>query len=320
MTDTFWKGRPVFLTGATGFLGGRMLEQLLNEGAQVIALVREGKLPQHPNLQPVYGTLTDKSLVEDCVNRYDIETILHLGAQALVRPANRSPHTTFEDNIMGSVNILEAARTINTVKRTVIASSDKAYGDQLILPYTEKTPLQGGHPYDCSKTCVDLIAQCYARTYQLPVAITRCGNFYGPGDLHWDRIVPGTIRSLLNDERPIIRSDGKYIRDFLFVDDGVSAYLTLARNADRADVRGQAFNFSTGKPKNVLEIVETITKLCGKAIEPIVQNQASNEIREQYLDSSKARKVLGWTHQYELEDGIELAIPWYQQQLQGGAK
>jgi CDP-glucose 4,6-dehydratase len=242
--------------------------------------------------------------------------VFHLAAQTIVGVANREPLATFETNIKGTWNILEACRRVGGVSRIVIASSDKAYGDQLVLPYSETTPLQGEHPYDVSKSCADLISRAYYVSYGLPVCITRCGNFYGGGDLNFNRIVPCTIRSALRDKPVVIRSDGTFIRDYFYAKDGVLAYLHLAEQMDRKEVLGEAFNFSNELQISVRGMVDHVLKLMGKShLEPVVLNRANNEIKHQYLSADKARKMLGWESKYPLEEGLKETIEWYEQFL-----
>jgi len=264
----------------------------------------------------VRGNLTDQSILERALGEYEVSCIFHLAAQTIVGIANRNPVSTLESNIQGTWSLLEAARRSPRVRQIVIASSDKAYGDQEVLPYTEESPLQGRHPYDVSKSCADLISQMYAHTFKLPVAITRCGNFYGGGDLNWNRIIPGTIRSLLRKESPIIRSDGKYIRDYFYVEDGAGAYMLLAeRLAENEALAGHAFNFSNEIQVNVLDLVDRISALMGAKITPTVLNQATNEIRDQHLSAEKARTMLDWKPEYSLTQGLELTIDWYKELL-----
>jgi CDP-glucose 4,6-dehydratase len=243
---------------------------------------------------------------------------LHLAAQSIVSVANRNPLATLESNIRGTWTVLEAARRSPRVKQIVVASSDKAYGDNPKLPYTEDMPLRGRHPYDVSKSCSDLVAQMYANTYGLPVCITRCGNVYGPGDLNWNRIVPGTMRSALRGERPVIRSDGKFVRDYLYVDDGAAAYLRTAEVlAQRNELRGEAFNFSNDTPVTVVQLVERILKTAGRVdLLPEVRNEASHEIREQYLSSEKARQTLSWAPRFTLDEGLKHTFEWYRTLLE----
>jgi CDP-glucose 4,6-dehydratase len=239
-----------------------------------------------------------------------------LAAQTIVGIANRNPVSTFETNIGGTWALLEASRRSPTVKQIVLASSDKAYGDQERLPYDETTPLQGQHPYDVSKSCADLLAKTYAVSYGLPVAITRCGNFYGGGDLNWNRVVPGTIRAVLRGQRPVIRSDGEYVRDYFYVEDGAAAYMLLAeRLAENPSLRGEAFNFSNEIQLTVRQLVDKILKLMNSSLEPDVHNEATNEIRRQYLSAEKARRMLAWAPIFELEQGLERTIAWYREHV-----
>lgn len=312
----FWADRSVLVTGGAGFLGRHIVERLLSYSSDVVVLVKEQSSETQQewssgSVHIVYGDLREYVCVEECINNHDVDTIIHLGAQPLVRPAMRSPLPTLETNIVGTLNILEASRRIETVKRVAIASSDKAYGEQEVLPYTESASLNGIAPYELSKVCTDILAQRFSQMYNLPIAVTRCGNFYGPGDVHFDRIVPGTIRSLLRGESPIIRSDGKFLRDYLYVEDAANAYLTLAMNSDRDDVKGQAFNFGTGTPLTVLEIVEKICSACNIFIDPTILDTARGEIRDQYLDSSKSEMVLGWKHQWSVDDALVKTVDWY---------
>jgi CDP-glucose 4,6-dehydratase len=323
MTKQFWQDKPVFVTGATGLVGGWLVKRLLNAGADVISLVRDW-VPQSEmvrsrdieRIKVVRGDLRDRECLERILGEYEINTVFHLAAQTIVGIANRNPISTLESNILGTWNLLEACRRSPVVKSIVVASSDKAYGDQAVLPYSEDTPLQGQHPYDVSKSCADLIAHMYAVSYQLPVAITRCGNFYGGGDLNWNRIVPGTIRSVLRGKRPIIRSDGKFVRDYFYVEDGAEAYMALAEGlANRPELRGEAFNFSYEIQISVLDLVQQILDRMGSKLEPDVRNEASNEIRHQYLSAAKVQKVLGWKPLYNLDEGLNRTIMWYREFL-----
>jgi len=323
MTERFWQDRPVFVTGATGLVGGWLVKRLLAAGADVVCLVRDWvpgcemlRSGDIERVSTVRGDIRDRDCLERALGEYEIDTVFHLAAQTIVGIANRNPISTFESNIAGTWNVLEACRRSPSVKSIVIASSDKAYGDQTVLPYSEETPLQGQHPYDVSKSCADLIAHTYAVSYQLPVAITRCGNFYGGGDLNWNRIVPGTIRSALKGERPIIRSDGQFVRDYFYVEDGAAAYMTLAEAlSKRPELRGEAFNFSYELQITVLSLVQQILTKLGSNLEPDVRNQASNEIRHQYLSATKARDVLGWQSLHTLEEGLEETVKWYREFL-----
>jgi len=319
----FWKDRPVLLTGATGLVGSWLARRLMEAGADVVCLVRDwvpqcelvrGGIIEH--MKVVRGDIRHRETIERAIGEFEVDTVIHLAAQTIVGIANRNPISTFESNIQGTWNLLEACRRAPAVKSIVVASSDKAYGDQEILPYGEDTPLQGRHPYDVSKSCADLIAQAYAKTYGLPVAVTRCGNFYGGGDLNWNRIVPGTIRSVLRGERPVIRSDGQYVRDYFYVEDGAAAYILLAEKLYcRPDLRGLAFNFSLELQVTVLELVERILKAMNSSLDPLVLNEASNEIRRQFLSAERARSMLNWSPLFTLDEGIARTIPWYQEFL-----
>jgi CDP-glucose 4,6-dehydratase len=316
----FWQHRPVLVTGATGLLGSSLVRLLVQAGADIVCLVRDW-VPQSPlvsdrlleRVRVVRGDLADQELLERVLGEYEIDTVLHLAAQTIVAIANRNPVSTLESNIRGTWNLLEAARRSPRVKQIIVASSDKAYGAVDKLPYSESTPLAGQHPYDVSKSCADLISQMYARTYGVPVCITRCGNFYGPGDLNWSRIVPGTMRSLILGQSPIVRSDGKFIRDYIYVDDGALAYLDTAKVlAEKRELIGEAFNFSNEEPLSVLALVDRMRAVAKRTdLEPEVRNEATHEIREQYLDASKARRLLGWKPRYSLDEGLERAWQWY---------
>ncbi|HEY1011416.1 MAG TPA: NAD-dependent epimerase/dehydratase family protein [Herpetosiphonaceae bacterium] len=317
---SFWRDRPTFVTGATGLVGAWLVRRLLEAGAEVVCLVRDW-VPQSELLRSgladrvrlVRGDICDQPLLERALGEYEIETVVHLAAQTIVGIANRNPVSTFEANIRGTWTLLEACRRSPKVGQIVVGSSDKAYGDQERLPYTETDPLQGQHPYDVSKSCADLIARTYAVTYGLPVAITRCGNFYGGGDLNWSRIIPGTIRSVLRGQRPVIRSDGSFVRDYFYVEDGAAAYMTLAEALARdPSLRGEAFNFSNEIQVTVLELVERILAEMGSALVPDVRNEASHEIRHQYLSAAKARDLLGWAPLFDLGAGLRSTIAWYE--------
>jgi CDP-glucose 4,6-dehydratase len=326
INSTFWQDRPVFVTGGTGLVGGWLVRSLLGAGADVVCLVRDW-VPQSDLIQNqliervkiVRGDVRDQALLERVLGEYEIDTVIHLAAQTIVGIANRNPISTFESNIAGTWALLEACRRSPLVKQIVVASSDKAYGDHKHLPYDEGTPLQGRHPYDVSKSCSDLIAQSYATTYDLPVVVTRCGNFYGGGDLNWNRIVPGTVRSLLRNQRPIIRSDGSYIRDYFYVEDGAAAYILLAEKlAANPELAGQAFNFSNEIQVSVLQIVEQILKLMESELRPEILNQTTNEIRHQYLSAAKARRLLDWKPLFTLDEGLQQTIGWYRDFLGAG--
>lgn len=318
MVNKFWNNKNVFVTGGTGFLGSYLVKKLVNYGANVTILVRD-YIPQsniyigeeYKKVNVVHGMLEDYLLIERALGEYEIDTVFHLAAQAIVGVANKNPLGTFKSNIEGTWNILEAARKSPLIKQVIVASSDKAYGDQEKLPYDENMPLQGKHPYDVSKSCTDLIAQTYYETYKLPVCITRCGNLYGGGDLNFNRIIPQSIKSILNKEAPVIRSDGSFIRDYFYIEDAVDAYINLAEKVVDLNLGGQAFNFSNEIQLTVLELVNKILKIMGSEIKPIILNQGSNEIIHQYLSAKKARTVLGWSPNYTIDEGLSKTIEWY---------
>ncbi len=321
MTASFWQDRPTLVTGATGLLGSWLVRRLAEQGADVVCLVRDW-VPQSElvrsrtieNVKVVRGDVCDRAVLERALGEYEVDTVFHLAAQTIVSIANRNPLSTFETNVKGTWELLEACRACPSVRQIVLASSDKAYGDHEILPYDEEAPLQGRHPYDVSKSCADLIAQTYAATYGLPVVVTRCGNFYGGGDLNWNRIVPGTIRSILRGQRPVIRSDGSYIRDYFYVEDGAAANLLLAeRLASQPNLRGEAFNFSNEIQVTVLELTQRILSAMGSDLRPDIRNEVSNEIRHQYLSAAKARRLLGWSPLFDLDSGLQRTIGWYQE-------
>jgi CDP-glucose 4,6-dehydratase len=324
LMSTFWQDRPTLVTGATGLVGSWLVRRLVAQQADVVCLVRDW-VPQSELVQSrlidqvkvVRGDVRDQALLERAIGEHEINTVIHLAAQTIVGIANRNPVSTFETNIGGTWALLEACRRSPAVKQIVVASSDKAYGDQEKLPYDEATPLQGQHPYDVSKSCADLIAHTYAQTYGLPVVITRCGNFYGGGDLNWNRIVPGTIRSLLRGQRPVIRSDGSFVRDYFYVEDGSAAYMLLAEQlAARPELRGEAFNFSNELQVTVLDLVQKILQLMQSDLQPDIRNEASHEIKHQYLSAAKARQALGWAPLFTLDQGLAQTIRWYQHFLQ----
>lgn len=319
LNRAFWLDRPTFVTGGTGLVGGWLVRRLIDAGADVVCLVRDWvpqselvheKLIDH--IKVVRGDIRDREIIERTLGEYEIDTVIHLAAQTIVTIANRNPISTFETNIAGTWNLLESCRRSPSVKQVVTASSDKAYGDQEKLPYNETTPLQGQHPYDVSKSAADLIANTYAVSFALPVAVTRCGNFYGGGDLNWNRIIPGTIRSILRRQNPVIRSDGKYIRDYFYVEDGAAAYMLLAEKlADNPNLKGEAFNFSNEIQVTVSEIVKRILKLMNSNLEPEIRNEVQNEIRHQYLSAEKARRLLNWHPLFSLDEGLKKTIDWY---------
>jgi CDP-glucose 4,6-dehydratase len=319
-----WRRSRVFVTGASGLLGSALVSELIARGANVTVLLRDW-VPASRLLQSdlaagtnvVGGDLLDLPTIVRALNEYEIDTVFHLGAQTIVGTAARSPLSTFESNVRGTWNLLEGCReNRRLIRRVVVASSDKAYGAHDRLPYTEDTPLVGRFPYDVSKSCADLIALSYFHTYRTPVSVTRCGNLWGPGDLNYSRLVPGTIRSALLDQPPIIRSDGTFRRDYFYVRDAVGAYLTLAEKMASGAFAGEAFNFGNEHPSTVLEVVERILAVMGKShLKPVILNEASEEIADQYLDCTKARRVLDWAPQYSFEAGLAETIPWYRDQV-----
>jgi CDP-glucose 4,6-dehydratase len=320
VNKTEWQDKRVLVTGCAGFLGSWLTAVLIDCGADVVGLIRDN-IPQSQlvrsgtinHIKIVHGDLCDYTLIERTIAEYEIDTIFHLAAQTIVGIANRSPMSTFETNIRGTWILLEAARHNPTIKAIVIASSEKAYGDLAKPPFTETFPLRGRHPYDVSKSCADLIAQTYAHSYQLPVAITRCSNLYGGGDLHWNRLLPGTIRSVLRGKQPLIRSDGTFKRDYLFVNDAVIGYMMIAEQLAAGQLVGETFNFGMGRPSSALEVVKTIIKLSHYPhLEPIILNEVENEITDEYLSAEKAKSLLGWQPADTLETGFAKTITWYQ--------
>lgn len=320
---TYWKGKTVFVTGATGLMGSWLVKALLDEGAEVVGLirdqapksmlVREGLIER---IAIVNGELETLPTLQRAIAEYQPHTVFHLAAQPLVTVAKLDPVGTLRANVAGTWNVLEACR-LTGKSNVVVASSDKAYGANQQLPYLETHPLQGRYPYDVSKSCADLITQMYAATYGLKTAIARCGNLFGGGDLNFSRTIPGVIQATLAGERFVIRSDGKFVRDFLYVKDAAECYLSLGeRLAEDGSVSGEAFNFSLSLRLTVLDVVNMALKLMGRTdLPPIIQNSASSEIREQYLDATKARNQLGWTPKYSMEDALRETIAWYQSEL-----
>ncbi|WP_395894385.1 GDP-mannose 4,6-dehydratase [Bacillus safensis subsp. safensis] len=319
----FWNGKNVFVTGCTGLLGSYLVKELIDQGANVTGLVRD-QVPrsnlyqgsQFEKMNVVQGALEDMQTIERALGEYEIDTVFHLAAQAIVGVANRHPVSTFEANILGTWNVLEACRRQPLIKRVIVASSDKAYGDQEQLPYDEDMPLNGKHPYDVSKSCADLISHTYYNTYGLPVCITRCGNLYGGGDLNFNRIIPQTIQFVLEGKAPEIRSDGTFIRDYFYIEDAVKAYLLLAEKMEEKGLAGEAFNFSNEIQLTVLELVDKILKAMGSELKPRILNQGTHEIKHQYLSAEKARKLLDWKPDYSIDEGLEKTIEWYREFFQ----
>ena len=326
MTGFSWRNHSVLVTGATGLLGSWLTEALLARGANVTCLVRD-QVPRSrlvsggaiARVNVVQAPLEDFQAVLRALNEYEVETVFHLAAQTIVGTASRSVLSTFEANIKGTWNVLEAARSLpQLVQRVLVASSDKAYGEHAKLPYAEDAPLLGRFPYDASKACAELLCASYAASFGLPVVTTRCGNLYGGGDLNYSRIVPGTIRSALLGEQPIVRSNGKLVRDYFYVEDAVAAYLHLAERVTAQGLGGHAFNFGTSEPKSVLEMVALVLAAAGRPeLEPVVQNQAPNEIERQYLDCTKAHEVLGWEPAFTLPEALARTVAWYREHEAG---
>ncbi len=321
--STFWLDRPVLVTGATGLVGSWLTRRLIESNAHIVALVRDW-MPQSElvrsgliqQITVVRGDICDQACLERLLGEYEIDTVFHLAAQTIVPIANRNPISTFESNIQGTWALLEACRRSPLVQQIVLASSDKAYGEVDRLPYREDTPLAGKYPYDVSKSCADLIAQSYAKTYELPVVNTRCGNFYGGGDLNWNRIVPGVIRSVIRNQQPVIRSNGQNIRDYFYVEDGAAAYMLLAEKLaqDRALI-GHAFNFSNELEITVIDMAMQVLKLMNSSLKLDIRNEATHEIERQCLSAEKAHRLLDWRPLFDLELGLSRTIGWYQKNV-----
>lgn len=317
----FWRNRKVLVTGATGLLGSWLVPELLDRGASVVVLVRDQVSSSFvirgrwlKQVVVVLGSLTEEGLLARALSEHSIQTVFHLGAQTLVGVAKVNPVGTLEANVRGTWLLLEAARQVE-VQQVVVASSGKAYGESCHLPYREDHPLVGRYPYDVSKSCTDLITAMYACSYGLPATIVRCGNLFGGGDLNFSRLIPGVIQATLHDRRFLIRSDGKFIRDFLYVEDAAAAYLWLAEcMATDSSLNGEAFNFGLELRPTMLDLTEKITRMMNRSdLEPIVQNVVSAEIREQTLDTSKARERLCWVPRFTMEEGLARTIDWYRE-------
>jgi CDP-glucose 4,6-dehydratase len=320
--DNFWSGKSVCVTGVGGFVATHLAGYLADQGASVVGGLRDSRGGRRlsvfgllDRINVVHGSIDDLGLMERTFNEYEVEYCFHLAAQAIVGIANRSPVSTFESNVRGTWTVMEAARTSDLVKGVIMASSDKVYGDHEVLPYTEDSPLLAKYPYDASKLCSEVIARSYGASFDVPVAILRCANIYGGGDLNWSRIVPGTIRSMIEGEAPVIRTDGTLERDYMYIADAVNAYVTLGENLSRRYVRGQAFNFGWGRGYSVLEIVETILREGGSDLRPKVLGVNKGEINRQWLASDKAREVLDWEPRVPLPKGIRASIDWYRSYL-----
>jgi CDP-glucose 4,6-dehydratase len=315
--STFWRDRPVLVTGATGFLGSHLTGLLVERGASVVVVARDD-VPRTPvrtwdaAVSTVRGDVTDQTLLERTLGEYEVRTVFHLAAQTQVEVSNRNPVSTFDSNIRGTWALLDAVRRSPATEQVVVASSDKAYGTQPVLPYSEEMPLRAVNPYDVSKACADLISLSYAEVFEVPVSVTRCGNFFGPGDTNWNRLIPGTVRSLARGQQPLIRSNGELIRDYLYVVDGALAYLATAEAmATTPGTVGEAFNFSTEGRHTVLDVVRAISAVMGSDLEPIIEGRIAHEIPDQYLSAAKAREVLGWKPLWSFEEALALTIDWY---------
>lgn len=324
MDRSFWKSKRVFVTGGTGFVGANLVKELLASGSEVICLRRDHMSPTSldalgigDRVSFINGTIEDHDLLERVLNENDIDSVFHLAAQAIVGSANRSPLSTFETNIRGTYMVLEACRRSPLVKRIVVASSDKAYGEQKILPYTEDVSLNAVFPYDVSKACTDMISASFAKTYDLPVAVSRSANIYGPGDLNLSRIIPGTIISVLKGEDPIVRSDGTPVREFIYVDDVVNGYLALAENIDTT--KGNAYNFGTNAPVTIIDLVNEIIAACGATdavkANVLLKEKIANEIDAQYLSGAKMESATGWRANISLTEGLKKTVEWYADRL-----
>lgn len=317
----FWQDRRVFVTGASGLVGGWLIEALLEAKADVIVLLRDW-VPSSKLIAAkiigkttiIRGDLSSPQFLERVLAEYEIQSVIHLAAQTIVPIANKNPLSTFESNIAGTWNLLEACRQVKSIKTVVVASSDKAYGDVPALPYKEDMPLNAVYPYDVSKACADMISLSYAKTFDMPIAITRCGNFFGGGDLNWNRIIPGTIRSIIRGQSPVIRSDGTLIRDYIYVEDAVNAYMMLSEAlASNSSLKGEAFNFSNESQKDVLELTKMILRAFNSDLKPIIEGKNHGEIQAQYLDASKATNFLKWHPKYGLQEGLRKTIDWYKE-------
>jgi CDP-glucose 4,6-dehydratase len=312
-------GESILVTGAHGLLGAWLVKALLDLGAEVVAIRRDEPvlstlellgLDEHVNT--VHGDICSDGLIERTLNEYEVRGVFHLAAQTLVGTANRSPLSTFETNIRGTWLLLEACR-LHAVPRVVVASSDKAYGRQAELPYRETQPLLASFPYDTSKAAADMLARTYWHTYSLPVAVTRFANLYGGGDANRSRLIPEAVCAALAGRAPVVRSDGSPERDFLYVEDGVRAYLAIYRALADGQAAGEAFNAGGGALNRVGDVVALICQLAGTDVAPDVQGQGTphGEIDRQYVDSTKLTQLTGWQPEVSLEDGLARTLEWY---------
>jgi CDP-glucose 4,6-dehydratase len=323
-----YSGQAVLVTGAQGFVGGWMAQRLLDAGARVVVPQRD--IPSDTRFRTegieercdlVMADITDYDEVLRILNEFEVTAVFHFAAQTIVGKANRAPLSTWDSNVRGTYTLLEACRAAVTVaaplERIVVASSDKAYGDQDELPYREGMPLLARYPYDVSKACTDLIARSYAETYGLPVAVGRFANVFGGGDLNFSRLVPDTARALAKGQRPVVRSDGTPERDWIYVEDAVDAYLTVAGSLDRPELRGRAWNAGLGRAVPVIDLVRTLIRVSGRDLEPDVQGEGTpaGEIDRQWLDSTAIRDELGWETRVGLEEGLVRTWQWYERRF-----
>ena len=318
MTNKYWKNKKVLITGFEGFLGSNLTKTLLGFGVDIIGI---DKVKNKPNsvleglrdeIICIKGDISNRALANELINKYKPRVIFHLAAEAIVGECNKNPIKTFKSNIEGTWNILEASKNKKFIEAIVVASSDKAYGSHKVLPYKEGAALKGEHPYDVSKSCADLICYTYWNTYKVPVCVTRCGNIYGPGDFNFSRVVPDAIRRTFHNKQFMIRSDGKFTRDYVYVEDIVNGYIMLAERMKKLKLYGEVFNFSDENPITVTEMVKRIYNLMGKKPDYKILNQAKYEIKHQYLCSMKARKILDWKPEYTLDEGLTKTIKWYE--------
>jgi len=316
--NRYWKNKRVLVTGYEGFLGSNLTRTLLNCGADIVGIDIVKNRPKsvlnglRNKIKCIKGDISDFGLVKSVINKHKPRVIFHLAAEAIVGKSNKDPIKTFKSNIEGTWNILEACRDKKFIEAIVSASSDKAYGIHKVLPYKEDASLKGSHPYDASKSCADILCYTYWNTYGVPVCVTRCGNLYGAGDFNFSRIVPDAINCSLKGRQFKIRSDGKFTRDYVYVEDAVNGYMLLAEKMKKLKLYGEAFNFSDENPITVIDVVERIYKLTGRKPSYKILNQAQYEIKHQYLCSGKARKILGWKPEYTLDEGMRKTIEWYE--------
>ena len=310
------KGKSILVTGGAGFVGGHLVEELMKLQSNVIVVdINLDKRSYlftenlHKRSKVINLDICDYKKLLTLIKKYKIEFIFHLAAQALVEKAYKNPKYTLDNNISSTINVLEAVRINPTIKGVIVASSDKAYGKLNTAKYTESDPLSGDHPYDTSKSVTDLLSTTYYKTYKIPVVVTRFGNIYGEGDLNFSRIIPGIMESIIKNSELKIRSNGKYIRDYLYVKDVVNGYLLLAQNIEK--IRGEAFNFGSDETLNVLNLIKLVEKVLNKKINYKILNTVKNEIPYQSLDYSKIKKTLGWTQKENIKSTAKKIFSWY---------